>query len=62
MVETALTDSRTPAVQRFMKSLTYQAGAMNWPGLSVALSDMPAVMRAKEEILRERAAQSLKPK
>jgi hypothetical protein len=34
---------------------TYQAGAMNWPELSVAASDVPQVLIQKEGILRERA-------
>ena len=33
----------------------YQAGAMNWPELSKAPSDMLATLAEKERVLRERA-------
>jgi hypothetical protein len=44
-----------------MMMFTYQAGAMNWPELSVAPSDVPLVLLQKEAILRERALGLLSP-
>jgi hypothetical protein len=39
-------------------TFAYQAGAMNWPDLSIAPSDVPEVLRQRETILRKRAANS----
>jgi hypothetical protein len=44
-----------------MMMLMYQAGAMNWPELSVAAWDVPEVMRQKEAILRARATAAGEP-